>query len=188
MLNDSRTMLDTLHKRMAELALQERFEEAAEIRNRLGAYIRGSARGERIRSFTKVRELILAHKISTQGTSEILEFVLIRYGRLAATFIAKFESNNETRRAEAITALKAVGEVVVDDGTILPASSHEEVETLLRYAERESVEIIEIDGEWSRSVFGAGHAHATLDRLKMISEQVAYKEDFANSFERSRQR
>lgn len=188
MLNDSRTMLDTLHKRMAELALQERFEEAAEIRNRLGAYIRGSARGERIRSFTKVRELILAHKISTQGASEILEFVLIRYGRLAATFIAKFESNNETRRAEAITALKAVGEVVVDDGTILPASSHEEVETLLRYAERESVEIIEIDGEWSRSVFGAGHAHATLDRLKMISEQVAYKEDFANSFERSRQR
>lgn len=188
MLHDSRPILETLHKRMSELALKERFEEAAEIRNRLGAYIRGSARGERIRSFTRVRELILASKLSAQGNSEVIELILIRFGRLAASLVTKIESNDQTRKGEAINALKSVGEVVADNGTILPASSHEEVETLLRYAERESVELLEIDGEWSRSIFGAGHARSSLEKLKINSEQSRYKEDFANSFERSRQR
>ncbi len=77
---------------------------------------------------------------------------------------------------------------MADNGTILPASSHEEVETLLRYAERESTELLEIDGEWSRSIFGAGHARFSLEKMKIVSEQARYKEDFANSFERSRQR
>ncbi|NDE48543.1 MAG: hypothetical protein EB019_06255 [Actinobacteria bacterium] len=188
MLHDSRSILETLHKRMSELALKERFEEAAEIRNRLGAYIRGSARGERIRSFTKVRELVLANKLSAQGDAEVIELILIRFGRLAASLVLKIESNDQTKIQEAIDALKAVGEVVINNGTILPASSHEEVETLLRYTERESVALLEIDGEWTRSIFGAGHARSSLEKLKIISEQVRYKEDFANSFERSRPR
>ncbi|MEY3109308.1 MAG: hypothetical protein RL730_1659, partial [Actinomycetota bacterium] len=45
MLSDAREMLNELNKRMTTLSLQERFEEAAEVRNRLGAYIRGSSRG-----------------------------------------------------------------------------------------------------------------------------------------------
>jgi DNA polymerase-3 subunit epsilon len=188
MLHDSRTILETLQKRMSELALQERFEEAAEIRNRLGAYIRGSARGERIRSFTKVRELILANKLSAQGETELIELILIRFGRLAASIVVKIQQQDQVRIREAVNALKAVGEVVTDNGTILPASSHEEVETLLRYAERESIELLGIDGEWSRSIFGAGHARSSLEKLKVIAEQVRYKEDFANSFDSSRQR
>ena len=188
MLHDSRAILETLHKRMAELALQERFEEAAEIRNRLGAYIRGASRGERIRSFTKVHELILANRISVEGSKETIEFVLIRFGRLAGSLVAKLEAGDQRRTREVIDALKSVGEVVIDNGTILPASSHEEVEVLLRYAEGETVEIMEVQGEWSRSIFGAGHARSTLERLREISAQTRYKEDFANSFERSRQR
>lgn len=188
MLHDSRSILEVLHKRMAELSLQERFEEAAEIRNRLGAFIRGSARGERIRSFTKIKELIVANKISAQGEAETLELVLIRFGRLAASLITKVELSKSDRMDEVLTAIRSISEVVADNGTILPASSHEEVETLLRYVEKDSTMILAIDGNWSRATFGAGHARSSLEKLKMLNEQSRYKEDFANSFERSRQR
>jgi DNA polymerase-3 subunit epsilon len=173
---------------MSELALQERFEEAAEARNRLGAFIKGSARGERIRSFTRIEELVLSNRLGVDGDYESVELVLIRFGRLAATLVSKLKVEDSLSISQAISALRNVGEVVPDNGGILPASSHEEVEALLRYAERESTRILDIQGEWSRSIFGAGHARASLERLKVISEQSRYKEDFANSFESSRHR
>jgi len=178
MLNDSREMLVRLTKRMQELSLKERFEEAAEVRNRLGAYVRGSARGERIRSLTKVPEIL----VSTRNGTE-LELVLIRYGRLAATLVTSSD-----RLPLAIDALRKTGEVVQSNSSILPASSHEEVEVLLRYLERDEVELIEIEGEWSRAAFGAGHARSNLEQLKVLNEKSRYKEDFASSLERSRQR
>lgn len=176
MLQDSRPVLSKLVSRMKELSLQERFEEAAEVRNRLGAYIRGASRGERIRSFTRVSQLIVA----LPRESEV-EVVLIRYGRLAATMNSKPDTLNET-----VAALKLTGEVVREGKSILPASSHEEVEVLLRYIEQEGIRIIEIEGEWSRSIYSAGHAHGWLEELK--SGASAYKEDFANRFESSRHR
>jgi DNA polymerase-3 subunit epsilon len=188
MLHDSRSILKTLQKRMSELALQERFEEAAEIRNRLGAFVRGSARGERIRSFTRVRELVLSNKIGEKQGADNYELVLIRFGRLAASLVTSFDPNDAKRVIELLNALRQIGEVVVDNGTILPASTHEEVEVLLRYAEKESVQILEIDGEWSRSIFGAGHVRSSIEKLKLLSEQARYKEDFANSFDNSRHR
>lgn len=178
MLNDSREMLEELNERMKSLSLQERFEEAAEVRNRLGAYIRGSARGERIRSLTKVKEILTS--VKSDGK---VELALIRYGRLAATLVTSPEN-----LSSAITAIKLTAEVVQDAGSILPASSHEEVEVLLRYLERDCIELVEVEGDWVRSVFGAGYARFLLENLKIISEKSRYKEDFASSFERSRQR
>jgi DNA polymerase-3 subunit epsilon len=178
MISDARQMLKELRERMQSLSLQERFEEAAEVRNRLGAYIRGSARGERIRSLTKVEEII---SLTRFGTS--IELAVIRYGRLAATLICSPEN-----LMSAISAIKLSAEVVECDGSILPASSHEEVEVLLRYLERDCIELIEVKGDWARSVYGAGYARTQLEDLKLISEKNRYKEDFASSFESSRQR
>lgn len=178
MISDARQMLKELRERMQSLSLQERFEEAAEVRNRLGAYIRGSARGERIRSLTKVEEII---SLTRFGTS--IELAVIRYGRLAATLICSPEN-----LTSAISAIKLSAEVVECDGSILPASSHEEVEVLLRYLERDCIELIEVKGDWARSVYGAGYARTQLEDLKLISEKNRYKEDFASSFESSRQR
>jgi DNA polymerase-3 subunit epsilon len=178
MLSDAREMLNELNKRMTTLSLQERFEEAAEVRNRLGAYIRGSSRGERIRSLTKVEEILTLIK-----SGKTIELVMIRYGRLAATLTAPTEN-----LASAISAISISAEVVEDDGTVLPASSHEEVEVLLRYLERDNVELLEVKGQWARAVFGAGYARSQLEDLKALAQRNRYKEDFASSFERSRQR
>ena len=135
-----------------------------------------------------MRELVLSNKIGEKQGADIYELVLIRFGRLAASLVTSFDPNDAKRVIELLNALRQIGEVVVDNGTILPASTHEEVEVLLRYAEKESVQILEIDGEWSRSIFGAGHVRSSIEKLKLLSEQARYKEDFANSFDNSRHR
>ena len=178
MLIDSREMLTKLRERMHTLSIQERFEEAAEVRNRLGAYIRGTARGERIRSLTKVEEIVA---LTRSGKN--IELVLIRYGRLAASL-----HTNQDRLDEALAAIRLTGEVVPASEKVLPASTHEEVEVLLRYLEQDGIELLEIKGEWARASFGAGYARSQLEDLKVLNEKSRYKEDFASSFERSRQR
>ena len=87
-----------------------------------------------------------------------------------------------------IESLVLTSEIVVDNGGILPASSHEEVEVLLRYLNQDGIRIVEINGEWSSPVFGSGSARHHLEKVREVSEALRYKEDFANSFDRAAQR
>jgi DNA polymerase-3 subunit epsilon len=172
-------LIETINDRMFNLASQERFEEAAELRNRLSAFIRGTARGQRIRSLTRVAELITALPTSVGQW----EFVLIRYGRLCGS--ASGDSNNYK---EVVDSLKLVGEIVTHSEEVLPASTHEEVEVLLRYLNQDEIRIVEISGEWSMPTFGSGYARLKLERVRESSQNLIYKEDFANSFDRAAQR
>ena len=134
--HDSTTVISSLTDRMRQLAESERFEEAAEIRNRLGAFIRGSSRGQRIRSLTRVPHLIAALPISpTQW-----EFIVIRHGKLAGSAHASSSTYKDV-----IESLVLTSEIVEDNGGILPASSHEEVEVLLRYLNQDGIRIVEIN-------------------------------------------
>ena len=177
--HDATTILNSINKRMKELAEQERFEEAAELRNRLSSFIRGTARGQRIRSLTRVPHLIAALPLSPQSW----EFVVIRFGRLAGT-----AQGTSINYKDVIESLTLTADVVVDNGEILPASHHEEVEVLLRYLSQEGVRLVDLDGEWSLPTFGSGSARQNLERVREASDSLRYKEDFANSFVRSAQR
>lgn len=177
--HDATTILNSINQRMKELAEQERFEEAAELRNRLSSFIRGTARGQRIRSLTRVPHLIAALPLSPQSW----EFVVIRFGRLAGT-----AQGTSINYKDVIESLTLTADVVVDNGEILPASHHEEVEVLLRYLSQEGVRLVDLDGEWSLPTFGSGSARQNLERVREASDSLRYKEDFANSFVRSAQR
>lgn len=177
--HDATSLLAAINLRMRDLAEQERFEEAADIRNRLSAFVRGTARGQRIRSLTRVPHLVTAFMVAPQQW----EFLVIRYGRLAGT--AQGSSKNYR---EIVESLVLTADVVVDNGEILPASHHEEVEVLLRYLNQDGIRIVEIDGEWSLPVFGSGAARDLLERARENSDALRYKEAFANSFDRSTQR
>ncbi|MBU3692448.1 MAG: DEDD exonuclease domain-containing protein [Candidatus Nanopelagicaceae bacterium] len=176
---DANQLIKTINNRMFNLANQERFEEAAELRNRLSAFIRGTARGQRIRSLTRVRELITALPTSVGEW----EFILIRFGRLCGS-----ASGNASNYKEVVESLKLVGEVVTETEGILPASTHEEVEVLLRYLNQEDIRLVEISGEWSMPTFGSGYARLKLEQVRENSQNLIYKEDFANSFDRTAQR
>ena len=177
--HDATSILNSINQRMTELAHQERFEEAAELRNRLSSFIRGTARGQRIRSLTRVPHLIAALPISPQQW----EFVVIRYGRLAGS-----AHGNSANYRDVIESLILTADVVVDNGEILPASHHEEVEVLLRYLSHDGIRLVDIQGEWCMPTFGSGAARENLERVREVSDSLRYKEDFANSFERSAQR
>ncbi len=177
--HDATTILNSINQRMKELAEQERFEEAAELRNRLSSFIRGTARGQRIRSLTRVPHLIAALPLSPQSW----EFVVIRFGRLAGT-----AQGTSINYKDVIESLTLTADVVVDNGEILPASHHEEVEVLLRYLSQDGIRLVDLDGEWSLPTFGSGSARQNLERVRGASDSLRYKEDFANSFVRSAQR
>jgi DNA polymerase-3 subunit epsilon len=177
--HDATSILNSINQRMKELAHQERFEEAAELRNRLSSFIRGTARGQRIRSLTRVPHLIAALPISPQQW----EFVVIRHGRLAGS-----AHGNSSNYRDVIESLNLTADVVVDNGEILPASHHEEVEVLLRYLSHDGIRLVDIQGEWSMPTFGSGTARESLERVREASDSLRYKEDFANSFERAAQR
>ena len=177
--HDATSLLSTINTRMHELAEQERFEEAADIRNRLSAFIRGTARGQRIRSLTRVPHMVTAFMVAPQQW----EFLVIRFGRLAGS--AQGSSKNYR---EIVESLRLTADVVSDNGEILPASHHEEVEVLLRYLNQDGVRLVEIDGEWSLPVFGSGAARDVLEKARENSDALRYKEAFANSFDRSPQR
>jgi DNA polymerase-3 subunit epsilon len=177
--HDATTILNSINQRMKELAHQERFEEAAELRNRLSSFIRGTARGQRIRSLTRVPHLIAALPVSPRQW----EFIVIRYGRLAGS-----AQGNSANYRDVIESLILTADVVVDNGEILPASHHEEVEVLLRYLSHDGIRLVDIQGEWCMPTFGTGAARENLERVREASDSLRYKEDFANSFERSAQR
>jgi len=177
--HDATSILSELEKRMKDLAAQERFEEAAEIRNRLGAFIRGTARGQRIRSLTRVPHLIAALPIAPSQW----EFIVVRHGKLAGT--AQGSSSNYR---EVIESLKLTADIVSDDGEILPAAHHEEVEVLLRYLNQDGIRLVDVDGEWSLPVFGSGAARENLEKMREVADALRYKDVFANSFDRSAQR
>ena len=177
--HDATAILNSINQRMKELAEQERFEEAAELRNRLSSFIRGTARGQRIRSLTRVPHLIAALPLSPQSW----EFVVIRFGSLAGT-----AQGTSINYKDVIESLTLTADAVVDNGEILPASHHEEVEVLLRYLSQDGIRLVDIDGEWSLPTFGSGSARQNLERVREASDSLRYKEDFANSFVRSAQR
>jgi DNA polymerase-3 subunit epsilon len=162
---------------MQELSISERFEDAAVIRNRIGAFAKGAARSQRIRSLTTISEMVVARK-----ADESWEIYLIRFGRLVASI------STENNPVDYIKEIKSIGEVVSPSNKSLPASSHEEVELLLRFIYTQEIEILDISNPWVSPTFGGDYLRKSLDESRFNTDAIGYKEDFANSFESSRQR
>lgn len=170
---DSRIVLEKLLKRMQELSLSERFEDAVVIRNRIGAFAKGAARSQRIRSLTSISEMVVARK-----ADESWEIYLIRYGRLVASI------STENNPFDYIEKIKSIGEVVSPSNKSLPASSHEEVELLLRFIYSQEIKILDISNPWVSPAFGGDYLRWNLNQSNFKSENIGYKEDFTNSMPR----
>lgn len=161
---DASLVVDRANIRMHELAIEERFEEAIEVRNRLTSFLRASSRAERLRSFVKLPQIITALPTSDGGW----EFTCIRYGRFAGALIG------DPGYAPQLTidSLLLHSEPVSPTERILPASSHEEVERLLRYVETPGLRLVEVLGQWCAPARGAqAHRHA-LEALELAIPTV----------------
>ena len=166
--DDVREIVSRLTQQMNELALQEKFEEAATVRNQLGSLVRGISRGARIRSLTRIPELVAAQGNTENGITS-WEFVCIRYGRLAGSATSSLGVDVP----HTISSLISSAEVVTNHDSILPASTYEEVEKLLSYLDNDGIRLVSIDGEWSSPVFGAGSARHELEKIRNRDQELA---------------
>ena len=164
---DVRELVAKLTEQMNLLALDEKFEEAATVRNQLGSLVRGISRGSRIRALTRIPELVAAQRISETDITR-WEFVCVRYGRLAGSAT----STPSVDVAHTIASLISSAEVVTNQDSILPASTYEEVEKLLSYLDSDGIRLVSIDGEWASPAFGAGSARYKLEKIRNRDQEM----------------
>ena len=154
--SDPTQVVHALTNRIDLLAAVERFEDAAVHRDRLSAFVRSSARMQRLASLTGCPEIAAARRTDDGGW----ELHVIRYGRLAAAGISPRGANPrrqlELLQASAETVLPGIGPVAT--------ASPEELECVLRWLESPGVRLVEIEGEWSSPIAGAGSHLRMLDR------------------------
>lgn len=161
---DSRRVVTALTTRMGALAEQERFEDAGAVRDRMLALVRGIARVQRIAPVAASPEIVAARPAPTGGW----EVVVVRHGRLAATTVTPRGADPMPY----IEAARTSAEVVLPAPWPAPAALPEETEKVLRWLESPGVRLVDLDGEWSCPVGGAGGARAALEPQVVERQRV----------------
>lgn len=144
-------------ERIAWLVGQERFEEAATVRDRLAAFLRGAARAQRVAPVARCPELVAARRTDEGGW----ELVLVRHGRLAGT--ARTDRLTDPRPV--VAALQASGEHVAAPPAPAGAAHPEETDLILAWLEQPGVRLVEVAGGWAmpvRSAVAVGDAVAAV--------------------------
>jgi DNA polymerase-3 subunit epsilon len=162
---DSRRVVTALRTRMVTLSEQQRFEDAGALRDRLLALVRGMARVQRLAPLAASPEIMAARPAVTGGW----ELICVRHGRLAATTVSP-------RGADPMPYVKALrdsAEVVLPAPWPAPAATAEETEKVLRWLEQPGVRIVDVQGEWTCPVGGAGSARAQLEPQAVSRHEAA---------------
>ncbi|MGN6415187.1 DEDD exonuclease domain-containing protein [Flexivirga sp.] len=152
---DGHHVLDALDDRLRTLAADQRFEDAAVVRDRMLALVRAAARAQRMTPLATSAELIAAAPTPVGGW----EFTCVRYGRFAGATVCPPRTDPRSY----IAALRESAEHVRRPDAPVPAATHEETEKILRWLEQPGVRIVDIDGTWVCPVGGAARAEASLD-------------------------
>lgn len=151
---DPLEVVDRLRLRMTELGDQQRYEDAAAVRDRLTASLRAVDRTQRLRQLTEVDELVAAAP-GERGW----EVHVVRHGRLAAAGLLP----RTVHPSAWVEALLATAEEVAAPAHAAhpaPVASVEETETLLRWLETPGVRMVR--GSWHVPVAGAARHVADL--------------------------
>ena len=140
-------VIAALSSRMAALSGDERFEEAAAIRDRLAAFIRSAARTQRLVGLTRCTELVAARR----NDDRRWEVHVVRHGRLAAAGVIPAGAH----AGEWVRQLSAGAETVSPGHGPTPAATAEETEKVLRWLESGGVRLVHVEGEWASPLGGA---------------------------------
>ncbi len=167
---DARTESDLLLARLEQLAEQERFEDAARVRDRFLQLVRGAARAQRLAPLTGSPEVVAARAHEAGGW----ELVSIRHGRLAGTIVSPRGADPMVH----VRTMQATAEVVPAPEPGTTAALTEETEILLRWLEGPGVRIVELDGSWTCPVGGAGAVRHQLEpAVASAHEAIGFDRD-----------
>jgi DNA polymerase-3 subunit epsilon len=147
MLGDPTPVVESHARRIGRLVQQERFEEAALVRDRLATFLRGAARAQRLDPLARCPELVAARRADAGGW----EVVLVRYGRLAGTATAP----RGVDPWPVIESLRVSGEDVAAPVAPAPACHPEETDLVLAWLDSPGVRLVIAPEGWSCPVRGA---------------------------------
>lgn len=133
--------------RMAVLAEQERYEEAAGWRDRLEAFVRAAARAERHAMLRRCPEAVFARVRPDFGW----DIHVVRYGRLAGAAVAP----PGTDPRATVSAVRAAAATVAEPDSPAGAAWPEETALILRWLDLPGVRLVELDGELALPWHGA---------------------------------
>jgi DNA polymerase-3 subunit epsilon len=168
MLGDPRPVIRAHAERLTWLVRQERFEEAASVRDRLAAFLRGATRAQRFAPLARCPELVAARRADDGGW----EIVLVRFGRLAGTARA----DRQTDPRPVVATLQSTGEHVTEPVVPSTAAHPEETDLVLAWLEQPGVRLVEVDGGWASPVRSAQAVRdpvAAVASLALVHEPVA---------------
>jgi DNA polymerase-3 subunit epsilon len=147
MTGDPAPVVQRLAARIRALVATERFEDAAAVRDRMSAFLRGATRTQRTAPIARIPELAAARRTEDHGW----ELVLVRHGRLAGT--ARVGRLDDPMPV--IASLRATSEHVPAPVAPASAAHPEETDLLLGWLDQPGVRIVDVDGEWSCPVRSA---------------------------------
>lgn len=146
---DPQPVVDALHRRMARLADQGRYEEASTVRERLRSYLTATQRGQRLDPIWRSREIVAARRRESGGW----EIIVVRYGRLAGTT----SSPPGVSPIPAIEVLRSTAEIVSPPDKAMGAASSAETQLIVDWLERPGTRLVHLDSDTplARPVRGA---------------------------------
>jgi DNA polymerase III subunit epsilon len=150
----ARPLLEATRRRMATLSAQQRYEEAAAHRDRATAFVRTSARMQRLAALAGCEQLVAARP----GFAGGWDLAVVRYGRLAAASTVPVGASP----LPYIDALVASAENVSAGVGLLATAGAEEMDQILAWLGGPGARLVRVDGTWSSPADGAGGLHEWL--------------------------
>ncbi|GAB3690800.1 DEDD exonuclease domain-containing protein [Nocardiopsis oceani] len=140
MTGDPAVVVDALTGRIRDLAAELRYEEAASLRDRLTAFLRGARRSQRLSAIAAVPHLVASRPGATGW-----ETVVVRHGRLAASAVLR----PGTEPSAFLASLTATAERVTAGFGPVPNATAGETELVLDWLVSPGTRLVEVEGEWT---------------------------------------
>ncbi|SNS07701.1 DNA polymerase-3 subunit epsilon [Geodermatophilus saharensis] len=153
---DPRALVEPLLARVDRLAAEERYEDAAVLRDRVAVLVRAVRRRQRLQTLAAVPEFVLARPDGDGGW----HLTVVRRGRLVSAGCAP----RGTSVRDTLAVLRATAETVPGaDGEL--AASVDETELVLRWMEKPGSRLVEVEGTLACAAPGTGGFSGFLARV-----------------------
>jgi DNA polymerase-3 subunit epsilon len=154
---DVSVLIEPLRHRLTALAADQRYEEAALVRDRIATLVRSCARMQALVSLTRLAELVAARPDGDGGW----QLVVIRHGRLVGADVAP----RGVAPMPIVATLLDTAEVVAPtspSATLATVATVEETELLLRWLNEPGIRLVSASQPWSSPAAGAGRLRSWL--------------------------
>src|SRR3954454_19333210 len=154
---DPRALVAPLLARVDRLAREERYEDAAVLRDRIAVLLRAVRRRQRLESLARVPQLVLARPDGDGGW----QLSVVRRGRL----VAAGNAPRGTSVRGTLPGLLATAETPTGPAEE-PAASVDETELVMRWIERPGTRLVQVEGVLACPAPGTGAYSGFLARVE----------------------